>query len=124
MYSYLLLSDGKSYIGATVDLDKRLRQHNGELAGGAKYTKGRKWNRIVHVRGFVCWKDVLRFEWWWKKYSRRKKGDVIERRLYGLWKCMERFNEFDLEVVIEDSRVEDTYYKIGCFDWAVCFTQQ
>ena len=38
-YVYLLLSTkGTTYVGATVNLARRLRQHNRELKGGAKLT--------------------------------------------------------------------------------------
>ena len=50
-YVYLLISDlyQHSYIGATIDYNHRLRQHNKELVGGAIYTsnivlRGEKWN--------------------------------------------------------------------------------
>ncbi|GHD36538.1 GIY-YIG nuclease family protein [Parahalioglobus pacificus] len=40
---YLLrCSDGTLYTGIAKDLQRRLRQHNGELAGGPKYTRGRR----------------------------------------------------------------------------------
>ena len=35
-------SDGTLYTGTATDLPRRLRQHNGELAGGPKYTRGRR----------------------------------------------------------------------------------
>ncbi len=38
----LKCSDGTLYTGIARDLPRRLRQHNGELAGGPKYTRGRR----------------------------------------------------------------------------------
>ena len=38
-YVYLLVStNGNTYVGATVDLTRRLRQHNKEIKGGAHAT--------------------------------------------------------------------------------------
>lgn len=73
-FVYLLESATRTYIGATVDLDHRLKQHNGELAGGAKATRGRKWIRICAVTGFPDWRTALQFEWAWKFQSRRIKN--------------------------------------------------
>lgn len=40
---YLLrCADGSLYTGVARDLARRLRQHNGELVGGANYTRGRR----------------------------------------------------------------------------------
>lgn len=49
---YLLKNDNnRTYVGCTTDVARRLRQHNGELSGGAKYTKrGRPWE-LVKVAG-------------------------------------------------------------------------
>ncbi len=38
----LQCADGTLYTGIARDLDRRLRQHNGELAGGPRYTRGRR----------------------------------------------------------------------------------
>ncbi|MBT5006186.1 MAG: GIY-YIG nuclease family protein [Halieaceae bacterium] len=35
-------ADGTLYTGIARDLARRLRQHNGEIAGGPKYTSGRR----------------------------------------------------------------------------------
>ena len=92
-YVYLLLSsDNSTYVGATIDLDRRLRQHNKEIKGGAtatgiKVEKGETWIRATHVKGFPDWQAALQFEWRWKQISRKiqsQKIKPIEKRMLAL----------------------------------------
>ena len=54
------------YIGCTNDLTKRLREHNQEKKGGAKYTKhGSEWRYVLCVYGFETHREALQFEWAW-----------------------------------------------------------
>ena len=84
-YVYCLQStSGCTYVGATVDLDRRLRQHNGTLSGGARATKarvnkGELWKRVCYVKNFPNWTAALQFEWRWKQLARRE-----PKRLSGL----------------------------------------
>jgi len=56
--------DGKrTYVGYTVNLERRLRQHNGEITGGAKYTRGRKWEFLGYIQGFPDNIHALQCEW-------------------------------------------------------------
>lgn len=41
--------DGSYYTGITTDMERRLRQHNGELVGGAKYTSARKPSSLLCI---------------------------------------------------------------------------
>ena len=68
---YLLSSERRAYIGATVDVKRRVRQHNGLISGGAKRTKGRVWTLVLTVVGFSTWKETLRFERAFQRSSRR-----------------------------------------------------
>ena len=91
-YVYLLeSSDHCTYIGATVDLNHRLRQHNKEIKGGAvatskKVTQGHIWKRVCHIEGFPSWQAALQFEWAWKFYSRKLSGKMfpMDRRKQAL----------------------------------------
>ena len=38
----LKCGDGSLYTGVAIDLQRRLQQHNGELVGGPRYTRGRR----------------------------------------------------------------------------------
>ena len=76
-YVYLLESTDKAtYVGATIDVDRRLRQHNKEIKGGAhatstKVLKGEVWSRVCYVKNFPSWVAALQFEWRWKQLSRK-----------------------------------------------------
>ncbi len=73
----LASSDGRrTYVGCTNDFRRRLRQHNGELRGGAKYTArgraafvsggktaSRPWKPVLTVWGFPSRKTALQLEW-------------------------------------------------------------
>jgi len=91
-YVYLLVStSGNTYVGATVDLERRLRQHNKEIKGGAhatgmKVSQGENWTRAAHVSGFPDWQAALQFEWRWKHLSRKLplKMNPLERRIKAL----------------------------------------
>lgn len=93
-YVYLLESTtGATYIGATIDLDRRLRQHNKEIKGGAHATgsrvaRGEIWHRVAYVSEFPDWQAALQFEWRWKNLSRTKAfrniKKPIDRRLAAL----------------------------------------
>ena len=91
-YVYLLVSsDNSTYIGATVDLNRRLRQHNKEICGGAhatgaKVSRGQVWTRAAHVAGFPSWTAALQFEWRWKQLSRKLSPRLfpVERRMLAL----------------------------------------
>ena len=54
---------GRTYVGYTTNMQNRLRQHNGGLAGGAQVTARYKWTPKLQVCGFVDESSVLLFEW-------------------------------------------------------------
>ena len=92
----LQCTDGSTYVGATVDPDHRLRQHNGIIKGGAyattmKVKNGCIWERICCVTGFPDWVAALQFEWRWKHLSRTMISSIknpLERRRTALTKLL------------------------------------
>ncbi len=95
---YLLTSEtsSKTYVGITKCITKRLKQHNGEYTGGAKYTcQGRPWKVYGFVTGFGEDKSyVLKFEWRWKYLSRKEKGETIQRRIKAVQKLLQGPSEY------------------------------
>lgn len=54
----------KTYVGYTVDPSRRIRQHNGEISGGAKRTsKARPWKMVCYIEGFPDKRTALQYEW-------------------------------------------------------------
>ena len=74
---YLLKSDKYSYVGMTNDFTRRLRQHNKEIKGGARYTSKRdSWYPVLIIYGFQDMKSAMQCEW---RLKRGKKG--VEGRI-------------------------------------------
>jgi len=69
----LRCADGSLYTGVARDLERRLLQHNGRLAGGSRYTRGRRpvellWCGSAGDRGAAQRREAAI-----KKLSRREK---------------------------------------------------
>ena len=129
-FVYLLLSsDNSTYVGATVDLERRLRQHNKEIKGGAfatgaKVLKGETWIRVAHVAGFPDWQSALQFEWRWKQLTRKITISVhpLHRRMIALKELLslerptskaQPYSDWPNppEVILEDLEVKQYYIK-------------
>ncbi|PON74332.1 GIY-YIG nuclease superfamily [Parasponia andersonii] len=72
---YLIISTNtpiKTYVGITTCFSRRLKQHNGELKGGAKATRsGRPWISACLIEGFKDQSEASEFESKWKIFSRK-----------------------------------------------------
>ena len=74
---YILRSDNLSYVGMTNDFTRRFRQHNGDLKGGAKYTKKRSfWYPICIIDGFETMKEAMQCEWRLKRGKGGPRGRI------------------------------------------------
>ena len=81
-YMYVILCfDNSLYCGITIDLEKRLKQHNGVLKGGAKYTRGRRPCKYVHVEEALNRSEASKKEAKFKKLNRENKLKYISHVL-------------------------------------------
>jgi predicted GIY-YIG superfamily endonuclease len=82
---YLLATaDGAAtYIGQTVNFARRLRQHRGEISGGARATRGRHMEPVAVVRGPLTLTQRLWLERRWKM-TRCAGPTAVARRLRSL----------------------------------------
>ena len=69
---YSLRNGNAHYIGATVDLDRRIEQHNASRVGGAHRTakRGPGWRCTWYVDGFSSFQQSLQFEYALKRETR------------------------------------------------------
>jgi predicted GIY-YIG superfamily endonuclease len=93
-YCYILQNTydphkNRTYNGSTNNPKKRLRQHNQELVGGAKYTKkfGKSsWEIYALLTGFPTRQNALQCEWKIKYPNKKDKKTYIGKdgRIIGL----------------------------------------
>lgn len=117
--------DNKSYIGCTNNFKRRLRQHNNEIKGGAKYTTSNSsitgWRPVILIDGFLDKSTALSFEWRMKrkknKYGKLKPISGLDTRVNNLFSILKGeiitskcclVSELPYLSIIMDN----TYYKI------------
>lgn len=106
-YCYVLVNDrGHTYTGYTVNTERRLRQHNGELVGGARSTRGRgPWRFLFTVTAPELDRNSgLSLEWWLKHPTGQRRRPRIYEGVEGRWASLEhvlqqpRFRDFSWQV--------------------------
>ena len=80
-FFYIIQNKNCTYAGVSPDPVRRLRQHNGEIKGGAKYTtsKGPGWKHVCIVSGFQTKIQSMQFEWAVKHQKPRNVGGIEAR---------------------------------------------
>jgi predicted GIY-YIG superfamily endonuclease len=100
-----------TYVGATKNLTRRLRQHNGEITGGAKYTKRSKsWRVLFYLEGFADssegWRETLSCEWHLKHVSRYRKGtSPVARRERNVTTLLKRQRWAHLKKIVPSQQM-------------------
>lgn len=75
---YLLrCADDTFYVGIARDLRARLREHNGELRGGARYTRGRRPVALHAAYPCADRRTATRLEWRVKRLPRTTKAAIL-----------------------------------------------
>ena len=75
-------ADGSFYVGSTVDLERRIAEHN--AGGGAAYTRRRRPVRVVYAEEYARVDEAFAREKQVQNWSRAKRVALIEGRLEAL----------------------------------------
>lgn len=80
------LSDGRgrTYVGWTLDLERRLARHN--AGTGAKSTRGHRWS-VLHVEYYASRSAAMSREWHLKRDRAFRKALVAALRAGAVPKC-------------------------------------
>lgn len=86
-FNYIIFDKVKTYVGSTVNLNRRIRQHNGEIKGGAKYTRSGSWQYYCVIYNLNNHKNTCLSEEWhikWMTNKVKKARSTHERRKLAL----------------------------------------
>ena len=127
---YVIICDNLSYVGMTNDFFNRWQQHNGIIAGGAKYTKKKKnWYPICIIDGFKTKSEAMQCEWKLKsrkpKLSRKFKGGKGRIEYLNLLLQQDRWtskspliHSQNLDIYVDEGYIELLKYdNVYCLYW-------
>jgi len=83
-YCIVSENNNRTYVGDTNNFDKRIRQHNRMITGGAKATCGYTWKPFILITGFSSRNELLSFEWHFKHVKNLNIRGGVNRRLQAL----------------------------------------
>jgi putative endonuclease len=69
----LRCADGTLYTGVAIDVTRRLAQHNGALANGARYTRSRRPVKLAYQEAAASRSAACKREYAIKQLARREK---------------------------------------------------
>ena len=72
--------DNSLYCGITTDIDRRIKQHNGLISGGSKYTRSRRPVKLVWFDNCESRSDASQREYKFKKLKRSEKLSFINNK--------------------------------------------
>ena len=113
----------RTYNGSTNNIKRRLRQHNQEICGGARYTKkfgNKSWEVYALVTGFPDHRNALQCEWRIKhpdnRRKRNSKYNTPKGRIIGLsevlkcdkWTNQSIYNNLDMTLKVWIKRGYET----------------
>ena len=106
---------GKTYNGYTVNLNRRLRQHNGEIKGGAFATKGNGPWEFIAVMTCETWTNIraMQVEWLIRYPTRKKPRPTsyagAKGRISSLVEICKRLDDDSVRLYIHP-----TFYEYAC----------
>ena len=78
-FVYILrCADNSLYTGVTLDVNKRLDQHNGINKNGAKYTHGRRPVKLVYQEAVISRSTACKREYAIRCLNKSQKEDLIQ----------------------------------------------
>lgn len=76
---FVRCADKTLYTGITTEPHRRVRQHNGELTGGARYTASRRPVELVYCEPCKSRSDAAKAEYRLRRLPKQRKQALIER---------------------------------------------
>src|SRR3569623_1261957 len=95
---YLIANGRRTYVGITNNFTRRIRQHNGEIKGGARYTKSNydpthPWRPLCMIKGIRSKGAAMSIEKWIKVHTRNRLEQPVKAMSKGLRHYQDRHPE-------------------------------